>query len=1126
MTCARPRETDLRRRESQTQPTPATVYRADVPPPTLTDETDAFGHRDYAAAIASAASQAEPPFTLGLFGPWGVGKTTILEETARRLPTTCAFAIFDAWRYERDALRRQFLSEVSRQLSEANQIDGYDRQTALEELTTPVSSVRPAGLTIRWENVLRAAVTAFLVALLVFFGLKLGFTVQKSAIGSAIAAVATLAALWISSVGQVFDIKYETITRPRLEDPERFTEKFEDLLAHLKPERLVVAIDNLDRCTPERVEEVFDTLNTYLEPAGAAERAHGLSTLLQRRRKEGKKKEAVFIVAADDDALRRHLETRERRASAGRPADVRRYTDEYLRKIFKASIPIKPLLDADMRAYVERELARFFAVHPLEAAKRTRLVELVAAALKRNPRRVRQFVNNLELRLELLQARETGSRAIAAALSDDVLTVAKLTLLEEEWPDSYKEVARDPRVLDDWHARQTTGDLETVPEADRDDPAFAAFLNASRAIRSPYLAAFISLKQSEAELRLPRYTDFREALVAGDAEALADVLKDVDDSVVSRYAAELMNIFRQEVSRGYIDAARSVVERAVSEQKLSQHETIIDSLLIEAARSPRVRPELRQTDPRPILSDALRLETEDFELLLEPFLDLATFRDEGAERFSQAIEALTTVAARLSAGAKQSLREALASDDISAEFSDYLPLIRREPSLLPDEAGVKAMDAFRSDFDVHGAAFSVLETWFERGAPQDQRDAFVSVLGQQLVSLTRADGVTDETREDAERMVAVGRQVGEVSESTITSVISNLGQPLATNTAGLLAASILDFAGALANASTEGSSLVEPLVTAMAKNRPDDLISYSFERGEALPSSLKGQVLTQLSQLAYTLDPFERKESAAAAILRITPNDETGYLSAAVTQCVARDDYASVESFLARYRQELQSQMPALVTALLDRARQVGTTNSIPALLPLLVVSDSMSAEERDQLRRLTLHALTDMAPSGSIEQLRPVLGRAADVESFRSDYALLVKEAWDAVKGQADPQQTLLGFVVENFKHLDADRRAAFVTQFGNWVTQSPNLRQPLSQLATQIADLKAAERQELVERIIEAERLEPEPNVRERLLRAARTITDAPRATGAKRRLEERLEVLKEGSDQDQVVWRSLMT
>jgi hypothetical protein len=216
--------------------------------------------------------------------------------------------------------------------------------------------------------------------------------------------------------------------------------------------------------------------------------------------------------------------------------------------------------------------------------------------------------------------------------------------------------------------------------------------------------------------------------------------------------------------------------------------------------------------------------------------------------------------------------------------------------------------------------------------------------------------------------------------------------------------------------------------------------------------------------------------------------------------------------------------MPQLVTTLLDRAKQLGPTSNIPTLLPLLTLSDFMSDEERDQLRALILQTLLSVAPSGSIEQLRPVLGRAAELGSFQSDYALLVKEVWDAVKGQADPQQTLLTFVMENFNHLDADRRAGFMTQFGNWVTQSSHLRQPLSQLATQIADLKAAERQELVEKIIEAERLESEPNVREPLLRAAQLIANAPRAAGAKKRLKERVDALEHGSDPDQVVWRRL--
>src|SRR5205807_1469230 len=82
-------------------------------PITLAGGGDAFAHSDYAGALASSLKEASTPFTVGLFGPWGVGKSSILEETKEELSGACAYAYFDAWRYEGSALRRHFLRDIA-----------------------------------------------------------------------------------------------------------------------------------------------------------------------------------------------------------------------------------------------------------------------------------------------------------------------------------------------------------------------------------------------------------------------------------------------------------------------------------------------------------------------------------------------------------------------------------------------------------------------------------------------------------------------------------------------------------------------------------------------------------------------------------------------------------------------------------------------------------------------------------------------------------------------------------------------------------------------------------------------------------------------------------------------------
>jgi KAP family P-loop domain len=112
--------------------------------------------------------EAEVPFTLGLFAPWGIGKTTIISEVGRLVEEKAAFVYFDVWRYEEDALRRQFLRDLARQLhprfadfDPATELTDLDEgeETRIERLTgLNAESIRETSV-----RVILAGIIAFLM---------------------------------------------------------------------------------------------------------------------------------------------------------------------------------------------------------------------------------------------------------------------------------------------------------------------------------------------------------------------------------------------------------------------------------------------------------------------------------------------------------------------------------------------------------------------------------------------------------------------------------------------------------------------------------------------------------------------------------------------------------------------------------------------------------------------------------------------------------------------------------------------------------------------------------------------------------------------------------------------------
>jgi hypothetical protein len=96
--------------------------------------SDVFHHQAFAETIYKLLTSNTPPLSVGLFGSWGIGKSSIVNILFRMLNERSdgdyKTIYFNAWKYSGDSFRRQFLIEV------ASQIHGPDSEVVsrLEQL--------------------------------------------------------------------------------------------------------------------------------------------------------------------------------------------------------------------------------------------------------------------------------------------------------------------------------------------------------------------------------------------------------------------------------------------------------------------------------------------------------------------------------------------------------------------------------------------------------------------------------------------------------------------------------------------------------------------------------------------------------------------------------------------------------------------------------------------------------------------------------------------------------------------------------------------------------------------------------------------------------------------------------
>jgi hypothetical protein len=382
-------------------------------------EGDAFRLSDIADELVGLARNAPTPATIALYASWGSGKSSLGQILQGEFTDdeSIAYARFNALKYAETPLRRHFLS----QLAPALGVDDhkYGRDLYRTETSTDFKLSREGLARLIWTVVggtvgliAFVAVCALGIAALEkgLYWHNVGLTLRSSASGAILSAALLAALLALLSQSLSVDTTTEAPS-----SSEEFEKLFRELVADIfkrkkKSRRIVIFIDELDRCSPQQVVAVLETLRSFLEVEGC-----------------------VFIVAADQQALEHAATMAARQATPANPGNPYYSAGSaYLDKIFQYQFPMPPLLPRRLSRFA-LDLVKDRPGVWQQIPNQAELVSVLVPTHVRSPRRVKALLNSFVLlfRLALMRAEhETLDVGVAARASE----IAKLACLRTEFP--------------------------------------------------------------------------------------------------------------------------------------------------------------------------------------------------------------------------------------------------------------------------------------------------------------------------------------------------------------------------------------------------------------------------------------------------------------------------------------------------------------------------------------------------------------------------------------------------------------------------------------------------------------------------------------------------------------------
>ena len=367
-------------------------------------ENPTFRFAPIAAALAGVIEASEPRFAVGIFGGWGSGKSTLMNEIERHVAHNPEAVVvgFNAWRYEREPhLIVPLLDTIRASLS--------DRARRVE---TSEQAERMRYIARRIGRVVRALVRATSIDI----GLPGAATITVDP-GKALDDLSEDSSDVATSPQSLYYAAFQELS-----------EAFADIeMTGLS--RIIVFVDDLDRCLPERALTVLESMKLFFDMPGF-----------------------VFVVGLDERVVQSAVRSKFVTQSDDVGQEIHRQVErEYLKKIFQVPYTLPAIAPGqldDLLRWLD-DHGRLGHVQRRDLHDRVRnYLRYVATEGRINPREVKRYLNAYTLH-----------RMIGPDLEPDTVLALQTLDFRTDWERIYEDVVlAEPDVFAEVLRRYRSGD--------------------------------------------------------------------------------------------------------------------------------------------------------------------------------------------------------------------------------------------------------------------------------------------------------------------------------------------------------------------------------------------------------------------------------------------------------------------------------------------------------------------------------------------------------------------------------------------------------------------------------------------------------------------------------------------